>query len=65
MNAKIAMSIFFGVIAIMASSVYVGMNLREIEIAKDCLRLGAFEVRGGFYECELKVVDYEESEGFQ
>lgn len=65
MNVKIALAVASAVIAIAASSLYVGTRCREIQIAHDCEKLGAFEVRGGFYACELKVMDYEESEDFK
>ena len=49
----------------MWGSLYIGIQLGQNQIGLDCLRLGAFELRGKFYECDIKVVDYVESEDFK
>lgn len=62
---KVFLAIMLSVLALMASALYAGASIREIQIAKDCLRLGAFEVRGKFYSCEHVVKNYVESEDFK
>ncbi|MNV35147.1 hypothetical protein D3C71_1265830 [compost metagenome] len=65
MTPKIAIAIIFGGISLMCMSLLIGMQLGKIQVGMDCLQLGAFEVKGHFYECDLKVVDYVESEDFK
>ena len=65
MNAKVAIAIVFGGISLMCMSLYIGMQLGKIDVGMDCLQLGAFEVKGHFYSCDLVVKDYVESEDFK
>lgn len=65
MTGKIAIAIIFGGISLMCMSLLIGMQLGKIQVGMDCLQLGAFEVKGHFYSCDLVVKDYEESESFQ
>lgn len=52
------------ILSLMGVCLYIGADLRESEIAKQCISLGAFEVRHNFYQCDIKETNYAESEDF-
>ncbi|MNB99246.1 hypothetical protein D3C75_465240 [compost metagenome] len=63
------MKLFIAILVIasigMWGSLYIGIKLGQNQIGLDCLRLGAFELRGQFYNCDLVVKNYVESEDFK